>query len=669
MPKAITTLPVNTFVKDMGSLYNGVPIKWRIIDFNHANYPENTVTLVALIDKEFSVSRLYDTTKETTFLDIKTGEPDQGKTVGLLLDEFYLGLNEKLKLRVKDTVLKVGYASSYTSSRPPTKDIVRKTFLIGAKEYNYGSSTSLEPTVDQSYFSKMKDFNSPSLAEMFGFVGKPSSYKILSRDIAISSSYSYILDPGVIEYRYGRTIDSTPVVAGLLPIMNVSTTDLTVMDTPEADGTYLLNLVENKFLIEDGNDIKRYFKPADVITQEYSANLCTDYNSVFIYSQDFNTLKQSAVDSSSSTYLQSAYAPKDAYVGYNFAPTGNGIKKHIRRIILDQTQYSNAGRAMTVKVQVSTGSSENGVWTDVGGVYTLNNYMGISTIDLPASKPMEAWRIVPQTQDKVARWPISGLQMMELVDKTIVSPYQWETIGQKPVTKAIFDQYGMKDLNTVDMNAVAALTSTQPEVLCWTDDYAPTPLRYVHATAVAQGILLEMNSSISLAELNAWRLDATIAGTGILKVAYSVNEGATWTGATGDLSALTPLELNTKGFTAAQWNALTKAQLDAVSDQKKVRIALYLERQNTTDTLEVRGLLATEILYKATPSIESVRSQYEQVTQRQPKCQVSRDGINWIDVKLDELQSLSTLPIGTELRVKVILSGGIELHALGYAWG
>lgn len=46
MAKALSALSNGALVKDTGTLYNGKPIIWRVIDKNHSGYPTNSVTLM-----------------------------------------------------------------------------------------------------------------------------------------------------------------------------------------------------------------------------------------------------------------------------------------------------------------------------------------------------------------------------------------------------------------------------------------------------------------------------------------------------------------------------------------------------------------------------------------------------------------------------------------------
>lgn len=46
MAKALSSLAVGALVKDTGTLYNGKPIVWRLVDKNHSGYPSGAITLM-----------------------------------------------------------------------------------------------------------------------------------------------------------------------------------------------------------------------------------------------------------------------------------------------------------------------------------------------------------------------------------------------------------------------------------------------------------------------------------------------------------------------------------------------------------------------------------------------------------------------------------------------
>ncbi len=52
-----------------------------------------------------------------------------------------------------------------------------------------------------------------------------------------------------------------------------------------------------------------------------------------------------------------------------------------------------------------------------------------------------------------------------------------------------------------------------------------------------------------------------------------------------------------------------------------------------------------------------------------PEVFVSRNnGIDWAPVEVDKLEKLYEVPDGTELKIKIVLKEGRELHAISYSW-
>ncbi len=52
-----------------------------------------------------------------------------------------------------------------------------------------------------------------------------------------------------------------------------------------------------------------------------------------------------------------------------------------------------------------------------------------------------------------------------------------------------------------------------------------------------------------------------------------------------------------------------------------------------------------------------------------PEVLVSRNnGINWNSIEADKLEELDKVPEGTELKIKIVLREGKELHAISYSW-
>lgn len=153
-----------------------------------------------------------------------------------------------------------------------------------------------------------------------------------------------------------------------------------------------------------------------------------------------------------------------------------------------------------------------------------------------------------------------------------------------------------------------------------------------------------------------------------IKTIVSGDGGESWTGH----SSVNPAnleEVKANGFTPEEFNALTKEQLAELFPNGKARFAFYLEQENLTDVVEVNSLKINERQYTITPSLDDLSVMYEMLEADKPDFEVSRDdGVTWKEIKADELTSLSDLPEGDKLRVKVKLSSGQELHALSYSW-
>ncbi|CDQ41799.1 hypothetical protein [Virgibacillus salexigens] len=69
-----------------------------------------------------------------------------------------------------------------------------------------------------------------------------------------------------------------------------------------------------------------------------------------------------------------------------------------------------------------------------------------------------------------------------------------------------------------------------------------------------------------------------------------------------------------------------------------------------------------------TPNIDRIKLLYKHEFQKQAILVSRNNGLNWVETKEDELTYLSNQPEGSELRVKIILESGQELHGLSYAW-
>lgn len=720
MPINITTLPVGSYVKDPSTLFNGVPIKWRILDFNHSGYPTGTATLFAWNAKR-NVSVVPDTTTrvDKTFRDIPITASSGGGKIGNHLDTFYENLGSKLKAKVVDTPLDIGYSGGYAAYSTSFKKENHKIFLFGAGEYNYGSSTYLSRPTTQKYFANMA--TPPTLLyQALGLV--TTDQPILSRDIKVSTSDYYCLYPG---YIYGTSGDyaTGQNTVNIFPMMNISTTDLTVLDERDADGSYILNLTENKLLIQDGSEIKSYQ---------------TDFNKKIPYFDsgyaEFTGLGSQLVNKS----LMIAFWVKTTNVentvvletnlenaGYHFQISAKAVGNIHFGTALDAAQrvfskkavtdgqwhhvcgtFDVATSKMSIYVDgVQEGSITNSAAKAITGMTDLiaGSRKGTYGIKGNMSQVLIWNRVLTDTEilslttklPSITDSAMVAYFLMEeghgstLIDSSgkiqngaLKGVYDWSgsytpnssrsfiSIGDAPATKTMFDQYGMKDFSQVISSDWDKLNSSSAEILCWTDEVSATTLRYLHRTVVPNGILLKMIESITVNELQSIRLDSLTTAGASVKIAISGDDGVTWHGSNGLIEELTIVSLSASGYSASQLNALSNRQLNAILKSSRIRIALFLEKQNVSDTLEVKALFATEVKYLSTPTVGNQTVTYELAQKQTPSYFVSKDdGLNWLELKEDELTLLTKMPAGNKLRIKVKLQNGIELHGLSYSWG
>ena len=256
MGQPIRNLPVGSWVKDTATLINGKIVKWKILDHNHSGYPTNTTTLMGVPDQTdpvlVSPQPSWNNSAKSTFRDFSTTYKGMTKTIGEILDELYQGFSQGLKNKIVDTPLDIGYSGSYTGSSARTRKETHRIFLFGAKEMNHGSSTYLNGANSQVYFPQLSAFNNSGINI---YMNIDSSIKVMSRDIAISSSDYYTMFPGYLNIQQGYSASST-IQMQILPMINISS-DTMVKDQQDGD-TYILDLSQRLGLIEKDGEILKW---------------------------------------------------------------------------------------------------------------------------------------------------------------------------------------------------------------------------------------------------------------------------------------------------------------------------------------------------------------------------------------------------------------------------
>lgn len=256
----------------------------------------------------------------------------------------------------------------------------------------------------------------------------------------------------------------------------------------------------------------------------------------------------------------------------------------------------------------------------------------------------------------------------------------WTIIGQAPATEDMFLTSGMDSVSLVTANAWKQLGSTfsvleyvntkEPEETSLTVSYEDKSVikRTATLTAVPHPQLLVTNANLTVEELASIKATTTLSGAGVLRIIASGDSGASWK-AKADITLADLAGIKANGWTPAEFNALTREQLASLFPNGKVQAGFYFEQNATTDVASIESLSVVELEYKFSPSLIDAHILYDTLVSEEPTFYVSRnDGVDWIEVSLDEMSKLDSLPEGKDLRVKVELQNGLELHGISFSW-
>lgn len=174
------------------------------------------------------------------------------------------------------------------------------------------------------------------------------------------------------------------------------------------------------------------------------------------------------------------------------------------------------------------------------------------------------------------------------------SDSKYEKVGEIPVTKKMFEDYGQSVVNKERIG----LTSSKPALVRWSnaklDDYSITQV------AIPKGQIIKMISDATFSEdyvvdiINAV-VTATNTGLGTLKFIVSTDSGVewkTWSGSTWDTINIYNLEdIKTSGMSVAILQGITEVQWTSLNlSNKKIRFAWYMEITASTDILKLKQI-------------------------------------------------------------------------------
>lgn len=237
MAQLISRLGLGGKVKDPQTKdENGNPIIWSIIDFDHSGYPSNSVSL-------FAESSVKDMDSNESFSEY--GYADSDVHQYLTNDFFENNISKRLKEKILETsIVDQRFISRYDK---PIIDISVKIFVPAGYEIKIEGYRWHSSIVTFQYLRGSIDRRGNINSKYWiRDVKESNNLKILQHYSRSSSTYENL--------RY--SFYSSELI-GIRPIMNVTNT-LMVSDTPDEDGVYVMQLIENKYLFKDGNEIKKY---------------------------------------------------------------------------------------------------------------------------------------------------------------------------------------------------------------------------------------------------------------------------------------------------------------------------------------------------------------------------------------------------------------------------
>jgi|GEM_PF-5673892 len=463
MAKLITELPKGSRVIDPFSLdESGNPIEWEVLDFNHANYPGDSVTLITTKAKLIS-----QTAEVPSVLPWSYHESAVSKYCEI---DFYNTLSSKLKKAILTTPLEVSQFASATGTRSAvTRNY--NVFIVSAKEFgglsgNYASALD----VSFSYAGKWDTAVNRAGSGLFRWV----------RNVGISDTKMFLqYFDGSTTITYNTT---DPVEAEAWPTINIQN-NVYVSDAVDANGAHTLLMYDHKYLVQDESDIKTIVHvPNGVKANVATAQMTSDNTpsgrafASSVYAGSYAAWKAfNQIDDLEGFCSRNGDGNK-GYLGYEFTQP-KLILKYAIRSGTNNLKY-------LPKDWTFEGSDDGTNWTvldtQTGQLWTTAN----TEIEYMVSSPGTFkqyrlnWTDNAYGSATSAYTSVNEFKLYEQETKPV-----WKTVGQAPVTKALFDQHGFGDYSLMDNAKIYELISDTPEMLVWTEE-SGNPEKEFYTTAV-----------------------------------------------------------------------------------------------------------------------------------------------------------------------------------------
>ncbi len=419
----------------------------------------------------------------------------------------------------------------------------------------------------------------------------------------------------------------------------------------------------NKYLIQDGEEIKKYtegkeaiFNSLDVTSELVNSNVTSSGYTNSNYpslaknglTDDFNGW---VATSRSNVWLQYKFDKKKEIHKYRIAISSTGVTL---RAAPKNWRFEGSNNEIDWDVldeQMNVSDWIHGVYKDF-------------EISSEKIKPYLCYRIFI-LENNGNQSQNSKITEMRVHERITVEPGQesmWYTLGPAPVIEEMFLEHGMEDISFLNEETISQLSSAKPELLCWTDE--TDPVRRVRQTVTPgwypvsnempskEVFLEEGHTNLSLLPAEAWlhlkedfdvftytnkldgnqnvRVSGTPNGQLILaetdfslveelivtaslegvKIIVSGDSGLTWKTFTTEWEFIqaTPEETNAKGMTPSVFNDLTADDWKEVGNN--IRLGYYVEDDGLVESVTV----TKEAMSTETPSLDRISIAYDSLT-------------------------------------------------------
>jgi len=195
----------------------------------------------------------------------------------------------------------------------------------------------------------------------------------------------------------------------------------------------------------------------------------------------------------------------------------------------------------------------------------------------------------------------------------------WQVVGDPPVTKSMFDLYGMNDISIISDDAIKNLVSDHFKILyCTNEEITNNNLEYI---AVPKPVVISSLENLIIdGNLKKVNLSAFSSENSILKIVVSTDNGVSWKSYKSNfwdnVNIANLNDVKNNGMSVEGLNSLTEQEWKQLSSKNNIKIAFYLEQDSSSDLLSIDSMSVTELLTISSPKINNIIIIYDELDKK-----------------------------------------------------